>query len=110
MATATEILSGIGLNETKWSYPLDELPQIVYELTTYRLNSSIRRTQEGDLLFQYTHKTKLRRVQILNVRADALQQTLDSWGYWEGKPSVTQVFPDSDIGYFNVSGTVVETM
>ena len=63
----------------------------------------------GDLLFQYTHWTKLSRVQILNVKASDLQSTLDT-GYWEGKPSVTQVFPDSDIGYFNISGTIVETV
>jgi len=92
----------------EWVYPDCEMAQVEYALVNLRYHHSFTLLQDGRYTFQYTHVYKITRIQILNVRADEIQDTLDSKGYWEGKPAVSPMFPDTNIGLFTISGTYIE--
>jgi hypothetical protein len=92
----------------KFVYPCSDVEVVEYVLETDKLHHSHLILRDGTPCMQYGHEFKVNKIVALYVRADGIDDWLDEKGYWVGEPSVQPMIPNSNFGYFRVTGTYME--
>jgi hypothetical protein len=97
-----------GREAPEFVYGTCQPQRVEYEMTLLKIHHSHTNLLNDETLVQHTVQYYIVKILALYIREDELNSYLASKGFWQGKPSVTPMIPNSRFGYYQVSGTYLK--